>query len=182
MKRPAIFLDRDGVLNELLFRNGRLSAPWTLEEFQMFPGIGDAVRALQAAGYRVIVLTNQPDVAHGTLRRAVLDQMHDALRSAAPVHAIYDCPHTWDEACACKKPRPGMAHRAAQEHDLDFAHSYVVGDRPADVNLAYALGIPAVLVRSEATAWNAAPMERPPAQEVASLAEAVAWILAQAPQ
>lgn len=128
MKR-AVFLDRDGVINALVWRGGRWVAPRALDEFRLLPGAAEAIDRLKAAGFFVVIVTNQPDVAAGLLGWATLDAMHAHI-AADDIRA---CPHADGGSCRCRKPRPGMIHDAAQEHDINIAQSYMVGDSWRDI-------------------------------------------------
>lgn len=132
-KRRAVFLDRDGVLNRTEVRNGKPYAPRTLAEFRLLPGVARAVNSLKAAGYRVIVVTNQPDVGHGLISQATLDAMHARLRRAVAVDDILVCPHRQDAGCACRKPKPGLIRRAMARWQIAPAGSVIIGDRWNDV-------------------------------------------------
>ncbi len=136
----AVFLDRDGVLTVPVVRDGRTFAPRTLEEFALLPGVPEAVAALERAGFRRIVVTNQPDVADGTLPRVVLDEMHRRLREWLPLDDIRVCCHRDADGCACRKPKPGMLLEAARELSLDLPGSFMVGDRWRDVAAGRAAG------------------------------------------
>jgi D-glycero-D-manno-heptose 1,7-bisphosphate phosphatase len=140
MATRAVFLDRDGVINANVMRDGRPVAPTRLDEFRLLPGVEDAVRALKRAGFLVIVVTNQPDVRTGRTPRATVDAMHDVIRSRLEVDDIKACFHTDADGCSCRKPKPGMLLEAARERDIDLARSYVVGDRWSDVEAGRAAG------------------------------------------
>lgn len=175
-RQRGVFLDRDGVLVVPEFRDGRSYAPRRLEDFRLYPGAGEAVRALQAAGFVVVVVTNQPDVGAGLLDRAVLDEMHARLREEAPVDDIEVCCETRAQATERRKPGAGMLLDAARRWNLDLGASYAVGDRSSDVEAAVRAGCTPVFVDLGYTAE-----ERPTAQaaSVASLGAAVEWILAR---
>ena len=132
-KRHAVFLDRDGVINRSHVRNGKPYAPRTLAEFRLLPGVTGAVAELKAAGYLVIVVTNQPDVGHGLISPATLDAMHARLRRTVAVDDIYVCPHRQDERCSCRKPKPGLLRRAMARWGVEPAGSIMIGDRWNDV-------------------------------------------------
>ena len=131
--RRAVFLDRDGVINANIERDGRPVAPPTLAEFRILPGVEHAVRRLKERGYLVIVITNQPDVANGLTERSTVEAMHDVIRARLPVDDIRTCFHNDAAGCDCRKPKPGLILTAAAEHGIDLAQSYVVGDRWRDV-------------------------------------------------
>lgn len=133
MKRAAVFLDRDGVINRPLLIQGRPLPPATLAEFELLPGVPPALEMLKSRGYWLIVVTNQPDVARGSGCRTTIDRMHEVLRQRLPLDAILTCFHDDADGCECRKPRPGMLLRAAEDLDLDLARSFMVGDRWRDV-------------------------------------------------
>ncbi len=146
MGERAIFVDRDGVLVVPEFRNGRSFAPRTLETFHLYDGIAESARRLKNAGYKLIVVTNQPDVGHGRVAQSVVETMHDRLREAVPIDAIEVCYHTTADACDCRKPKPGMLLRAAERLALDCHRSVMVGDRWTDVAAGRAAGCATVFI------------------------------------
>jgi len=173
MSARAVFLDRDGVLNENLVRNNRPYAPRSLDEFRLLPGVEEAVRRLKAAGFLTIVVTNQPDVADGITPRAVVDAMHAELRRRVPLDDIKICFHNNADRCACRKPLPGLILEAAAERGIDLAASYLVGDRWRDIKAGQAAGCHSIFIdygfkQDEAIEPDAI---------VRSLPEAVAYIL-----
>ena len=139
MKR-AVFLDRDGVINKSLVRNGKPHSPVSLEELSILPGVPEAIRALHGAGFLVVLVTNQPDVATGLQRRDVVENMHCNLRDMLLLDDIKVCYHTDGHNCSCRKPKPGMLLAAAQELNIDLAHSFMVGDRWRDIDAGKAAG------------------------------------------
>jgi D-glycero-D-manno-heptose 1,7-bisphosphate phosphatase len=139
--RPAVFLDRDGVLNEAFVRDGKPIPPRTVREFRLLPGVVDACAELREAGYALVVVTNQPDIARGTQTRAEVDRMHAVLREQLPVDEICVCPHDDDSGCRCRKPRPGLLLDAAARLDLDLARSVCVGDRWRDIEAGRRAGV-----------------------------------------
>ena len=139
MKR-AVFLDRDGVLNRAVVREGRPYPPATLEEFELLPGVEHAVLTLRQAGFLIIVVTNQPDVATGVQRRVVVEAMHDKLRAKGIFDDIRVCYHTDEDECDCRKPKPGMLVDAARKWQIDLRRSFIVGDRWRDVAAGKAAG------------------------------------------
>ena len=146
MARRAVFLDRDGVLVETLVRDNRAFAPVSLEEFRLEKDAGLHVGRLAEAGLLSIVVTNQPEVARGLIAPAVLEEMHERLRKAAPVEDIFVCVHDAADGCGCRKPKPGMLHAAAEKWDIDLKRSFVVGDRWSDVEAGKAAGCYTVLI------------------------------------
>lgn len=127
----AAFLDRDGVLNRAVVRDGRPYAPRTVEDFEILPEAPDAVGRLKAAGYLVIVATNQKDVGAGLMSRDTLDAMHARLAQVLSIDDIRVC--TCIDECPCYKPNPGMLLEAARDWDIDLSASVMIGDRWRDV-------------------------------------------------
>jgi D-glycero-D-manno-heptose 1,7-bisphosphate phosphatase len=142
----AVFLDRDGVINANIERNGKPVAPTSLEQFQLLPGVEEAVARLKAAGYLVIVATNQPDVSTGLTPQSVVEAMHAEIRRRMPVDDIRVCYHVDKDQCTCRKPKPGLLLEAATAHGIDLATSYMVGDRWKDTEAGKAAGCLTVFV------------------------------------
>jgi D-glycero-D-manno-heptose 1,7-bisphosphate phosphatase len=142
----AVFLDRDGVLVIPEFRDGRSFAPTRLDDYAFYPDAPAALSRLRAAGFKLIVVTNQPDVGKGLIAEDVVSEMHDRLRRAMPVDAIKACLHTQSAGCACRKPKPGMLIEAARELQIDLTQSYMVGDRAIDVEAGEAAGCRTVFI------------------------------------
>lgn len=142
----AVFLDRDGVLTVPEFRDGRSFAPRRLEDFRLYDDAGEATARLKEAGFRLVVVTNQPDVGHGRIAPAVLDGMHRQMAAQLPLDAIEVCCHTREDACECRKPKPGMLRRAAERLGLDCAKSFMVGDRGSDVEAGRAVGATTIFI------------------------------------
>jgi D-glycero-D-manno-heptose 1,7-bisphosphate phosphatase len=174
MVRAAVFLDRDGVINANVVRDGKSVAPTKIDEFRLLPGVEDAVHRLKAAGYIVIVCTNQPDIGTGRTPRAALDAMHGLVRERLEVDDIKACFHTDKDGCDCRKPKPGMLLAAARERGLDLTASYMIGDRWRDVAAGRAAGCRTIFV--DYGYEQDGPNE--PDHVVASLPEAVDVVLA----
>lgn len=136
----AVFLDRDGVINRAVVRDGKPYPPDSLEELRILPGVPETLARLRAAGFINVIVTNQPDVAAGKQRREVVEGMHAFLLSRLPVNAVKVCYHADADDCACRKPRPGMLLEAARELGIDLAASFMVGDRWRDVGAGQAAG------------------------------------------
>lgn len=148
--RRAVFLDRDGVLNRSVIREGKPYPPARAAEFQLYP---DAVRGcerLKSVGFALIVVTNQPDVGRGTQQRALVEEMHRMLQLLIPaIDRIEVCYHGgegYGESCDCRKPKPGMLRHAAEEMRIDLGASYLIGDRWRDVDCARAAGCQSVFI------------------------------------
>lgn len=150
VSRRAVFLDRDGVLNRPVVRDGLPFPPAHLAEFQLYPDVAEGCQQLKNAGFLLIVVTNQPDVGRGTQNRESVEAIHAKLRADLPaLDGIEVCFHagaTHGEPCDCRKPKPGMLLRAAATYDIDLKRSFLVGDRWRDVDCAHAAGCRAVLI------------------------------------
>ena len=125
----AVFLDRDGVLVVPEFRDGRSFAPRRIADFRLYKEAAPCLERMKTAGFRLVVVTNQPDVGNGLVERAVIEEMHHRLATALPVDAIEVCYHAPTDNCDCRKPKPGMLRRAAGRLGLDCARSIMIGDR-----------------------------------------------------
>lgn len=132
MKR-AVFLDRDGVINRAYVRSGKPYPPGNLAELEILPGVKEALLALQAADFMLIVVTNQPDVARGTLRREVVEEINHHLAACLPIDEFRTCYHDTADRCECRKPLPGALLSAAKLHDINLGESFMVGDRWRDI-------------------------------------------------
>jgi D-glycero-D-manno-heptose 1,7-bisphosphate phosphatase len=175
--RPAVFLDRDGVLNRPVVREGLPFPPATPEEFELYPEVSEGCAQLKQAGLFLVVVTNQPDVGRGTQNRELVEAMHQELREAVPsLDAIEICFHagaSHGEPCDCRKPKPGMLLRAAANHAIDLRRSFFIGDRWRDVDCAHAAGCRAVFIDH---GYNE-PLRQQPEFTVATFREAVAVVL-----
>lgn len=141
-----MFLDRDGVINRSTVRKGKPYAPRRLSDFRLLPGVARAVIDLKAAGFVVIVVTNQPDVGHGLVSPDTLEAMHKRLRAKVAVDEIMVCPHRQDEGCACRKPKPGLIRQAMRQWGIEANGSYMVGDRWNDVVAGRSAGLYTVFI------------------------------------
>jgi D-glycero-D-manno-heptose 1,7-bisphosphate phosphatase len=144
--RPAVFLDRDGVINRAFVRNGAPYPPDSLAALEILPGVPEALNALRSRGYSLVVVTNQPDVARGTLSRGVVDGIHARLQGEFHFDAILTCFHDGADDCDCRKPKPGLLLRAARDFGIDLASSFMVGDRWRDVEAGQRAGSRTVFV------------------------------------
>lgn len=171
----AVFLDRDGVINRAQVRDGKPYPPATLAELDILPDVPAALAALKRAGFLLIVVTNQPDVARGTQRRETVDAMHARLTAALPIDAFRVCDHDDGDGCACRKPKPGMLLDAARDYGIAPERSFLVGDRWRDVEAGRRAGCSTVFVDR---GYDEPRPEHPDAT-VGSLQEAADWILSR---
>ena len=130
--QKAVFLDRDGVINRALVRDGKPYPPANLAALEILPGVGTAMQSLHNAGWLLIVVTNQPDVARGKTPRADVEAINQNLQQCLPIDEFHTCYHDSDDGCACRKPLPGALLAAAKKFDIDLTASYMVGDRWRD--------------------------------------------------
>lgn len=144
--RKAVFLDRDGVLNRAVVRNGKPHPPQTLAEFEILPGVAAAVETLRGLGYLTVVVTNQPDVARGSQSREIVEAMNAVLRETLKIDDVRVCYHTDTDDCDCRKPRPGMILAAAKDWNIDLGRSFLVGDRWRDMEAGHAAGCRTILI------------------------------------
>jgi D-sedoheptulose 7-phosphate isomerase len=172
--RPAIFLDRDGVLNRAVVRDGKPFPPPGLHDLEILPDAALALEELKSHGYPLYVITNQPDVARGNLTRAEVDAMNQRLASLLPVDDIFVCYHDDADHCACRKPKPGLIYEAQRKYNIDLTRSFLVGDRWRDIEAGHAAGCKTILI-------DYGYRERKPAlpaeATVRSLREAAGWII-----
>jgi D-glycero-D-manno-heptose 1,7-bisphosphate phosphatase len=145
MKR-AVFLDRDGVINRVVWHGGRLGSPWSPEEVEVLPRVAEAIEMLRSAGFLTIVVTNQPDVAVGLQRREVVEEINEQLRGLVHVDDIKVCYHRDQDGCACRKPKPGMLLEAARTWSVALDRSFMIGDRWRDIGAGRAAGCTTILV------------------------------------
>lgn len=145
--RPAIFLDRDGTLNEAVgFVNHE-------SRFRLFPYTVEAVRAIRDEGYLAVIVTNQSGIGRGLFDESVMHRIHENFRArlreaGGEIDGVYFCPHAPSSGCECRKPRPGMLLRAASELEIDLARSWIVGDSYTDLEAGWAAGARSALVRT----------------------------------
>lgn len=128
-----MFLDRDGVINRSLVRDGKPFAPVKLDDLEILPGVADALLRLREAGFLNVVVTNQPDIATGKQTSDTLKEMHDHLMATLALDSIRVCPHVDADNCACRKPKAGLLIDAARELGIELGASFMVGDRWRDV-------------------------------------------------
>lgn len=169
----AVFLDRDGVINRAIVQNRKPYPPSGLDELEILPDVPEALARLRAAGFRLIVVTNQPDVARGKQTRKAVETIHSVLRAQLPLEEFRVCYHDDADGCACRKPAPGMLLQAAEDANLDLGTSFLVGDRWRDIEAGRRAGCTTVLID-----YHYAETEQSrPHVRVSSLSEAVDWIL-----
>lgn len=172
--RRAVFLDRDGVINRSLVRDGKPYAPTGASDFELLPGVAEALSCFRQGGFLNIVVTNQPDVATGRQRREDLDVLHARLMIELPIDAFKVCCHVDADGCDCRKPKPGLLLESAREFDIDLGASYMVGDRWRDVAAGQQAGCKNCFFIDYGYAEK---RPEPPFTVVKSLANSVRYIL-----
>ena len=173
-RRQAVFLDRDGVLNEAVVRDGIPHPPATPAELQILPGTAEALLRLKNHEFLLLVVTNQPDVARGSQTREAVEEIGRRLRAELPLDDIFTCYHDDADGCDCRKPRPGLVTRAAQQYGIDLSRSFLAGDRWRDIDAGASAGCRTVWIDRGYT--ERSPSSAPD-MTVRSLPEAVDWIL-----
>jgi D-glycero-D-manno-heptose 1,7-bisphosphate phosphatase len=173
--RRAVFLDRDGVLSRAFVRDGKPYPPKSLDELEVLPQVPEALQALKAEGFDLIMVTNQPDVTRGSIKREVVDAINDRLRIDLLLDEVVTCFHDDGDNCDCRKPKPGMLLRMQKERNIDLSRSFIVGDRWRDIEAGIAAGCKTIFL-------DHGYSERNPAAQAdyvcKTLFQAVAWIKA----
>jgi D-glycero-D-manno-heptose 1,7-bisphosphate phosphatase len=160
--RPCVFLDRDGVVNEVRMAGGVAGGPRDVGELRIPAGASAQLDRLRVAGFLLIVVSNQPDVARGGVPREAVERINARLKDALGLDAVYWCPHDNDDGCTCRKPLPGMLLDAAAAWGIDLSRSCLIGDRWVDLVAAAAAGVAGILLESPHS-WAATSRGAPPA-------------------
>lgn len=172
--KRAVFLDRDGVLNEAVVRDGKPYPPATADEMRIAADAATALARLKGLRLELIVVTNQPDVGRGTQAVNVVEEIHRRLASALPVDEFISCFHADNDRCACRKPKPGMILEAASRRGIDLRRSFLIGDRWRDIDAGRAAGCRTVWIDR---GYRERGPATPPDATVRSLEDAAAWIV-----
>lgn len=139
MSHKVVFLDRDGVLNALVERDGKMVSPRLLKDFRILDGVSDAIEILRQQNYELVVATNQPDISRGLMLQTELDKMTQAVL-ALGVHQVLICPHSDEDACLCRKPKPGLLTQYLESLDSEPTELWMIGDREVDVEAGSKIG------------------------------------------
>ncbi len=172
----AVFLDRDGVLNRAIVKNGKPFPPATLAELKLPEDAADALAELRAEGFLLLGITNQPDVARGTQSRGVVEAINRELLSALPLTDILVCYHDDHDSCSCRKPQPGLLLKAAARYRIELSASFMIGDRWRDVEAGHQAGCATVLLDH---GYREKTSKYPPDCTALSLKQATAWIVSR---
>jgi D-glycero-D-manno-heptose 1,7-bisphosphate phosphatase len=144
-KQRAVFLDRDGVINRAIVRDGKPFSPANVRELELLPDVEKACELLKERGFHLVVVTNQPEVGRGTIDRKSVEQINERISESLPIdrfEVCYDC----DDSSEFRKPNPGMLKHAARALDVDLDQSFMVGDRWRDVDCGHAAGCRTIFV------------------------------------
>ncbi len=171
----AVFLDRDGVINQSIVRGGKPYPPADIEETIIMPDAESSLARLREAGFLLPVVTNQPDVRRENASKAKVEEIHQFLAANLPLSGFFVCYHDDQDGCNCRKPLPGLLFQAAAEYDIELNRSYLVGDRWKDIEAGTAAGCRTVLIDRQYDERQSCE----PDVSVSSLAEAVDWILSE---
>jgi len=144
----AIFIDRDGVLNSLVWRDNQLKSPKGLNELFINKELKLSLSVLKSMGYLLVVVTNQPCIARKEFSLNDVDSIHKEIKKYLPIEYFYVCPHTDQDNCICRKPKPGLINQAAHDLSIDISNSFLVGDRMKDIHAANSAGSKSILIGS----------------------------------
>lgn len=171
----AVFLDRDGVLNEALVRNGKPFSPMTVEEVIIPSDVPDALFRLKQKGFCLIMVTNQPNIARGSQSREAVYAINRYLVETLQLHAAEICEHDDADKCDCRKPQAGMLLRAAKRDHIALAESFMIGDRWRDIEAGRRAGCRTILIGN----GYAERLQSTPDTIAATLGDAADWIVAR---
>lgn len=142
----AVFLDRDGVINEAEVREGKPFPPASLKTLKILPNVKEALEQLKKNGWILIVITNQPDVARGTIKKDTVEEIHTFLNASFPIDEILSCYHDSNEQCSCRKPKPGFLIDSKEKYNLNLRDCFMVGDRWRDIEAGLAVGCKTIFI------------------------------------
>jgi D-glycero-D-manno-heptose 1,7-bisphosphate phosphatase len=145
-KQKAVFFDRDGVLNQLVQRDGSYYSPQNIEDFHIVNEAKKVVQLVHKMGFLAIVVSNQPDISRGKLKQSELDKMTDMLYEKLSIDDVIYCTHDDDNDTGCRKPAPGLFFTAQKKYNIDFNKSFMIGDTWKDVEAAKNAGISMILL------------------------------------
>ena len=145
-KNRAVLLDRDGVLNKAIIRDGKPYPPASLNEVVILPGARFALPILKREGFFLVGITNQPDVARGKQNREVVESINNYLLDQLPILEIFVCYHDNKDNCDCRKPKSGLIHKAAKKYEINLTQSYMIGDRWKDIEAGKRAGCKTIFI------------------------------------
>jgi D-glycero-D-manno-heptose 1,7-bisphosphate phosphatase len=174
MPQRVVFLDRDGVLNRAFPEGGTTRPPMNVDELELLPGVPEALARLRDAGFALVVVTNQPDVARGKQTRAAVETINAKMTAELPLLEVFACFHDTADKCHCRKPKPGLLLDAAAKWNLDVPTAFLIGDRWSDIVAAHAAGCRGVLIDTPFSNTERCN----PDHRATDITGAVDWILA----
>lgn len=175
----AVFLDRDGVINEPVIRNGKPYPPADVHHVKLVAGAAESLQRLKEYGFLLVVVTNQPDVRRGATEKQSVDEIHAQLAAQLPIDDFFVCFHDDEDRCACRKPAPGLLMEAAEKYGISIEGSFLIGDRWRDIDAGAAAGCRTVLIDY---GYQEQKSIQPPNFIALSLTSAVNWIVNQEDQ
>lgn len=147
MRNKAVFLDRDGVINEVIFRGSdKPIAPWSLEEFKVIKGLNKPLTKIVELGYFLFVISNQPDISKGLVDIPTVESMNSIILDKLPITKIIYCPHEDYHNCSCRKPKPGMLITLSEEYNINLLSSFLIGDNWKDIEAGKTAGCKTILL------------------------------------
>ncbi len=155
-KHKALFLDRDGIINEIVFREKKHVSPRTFKEFKLKKGIERFLQKAKKAGFLRIIVTNQPDIARKLMKAKELEKMHNLIKRELLIDEIFYCPHDDADNCPCRKPNPGMLMDAAKKWQINLGKSFIVGDSWKDMGAGENAGCKTILWQTDYNQKNQA--------------------------
>ena len=169
----AVFLDRDGVINQALVLDGKPYSPKTIKEFKLLDGVIESINLLRNFGFEIVVVTNQPEVSRGNIDLIFVEEIHNQIQKFTQINNYYICPHDDEDQCECRKPKSGLLVKAAKELNLDLTKCFLVGDRWKDIQAGQEVGCQCFFINYK----YAESLPSQPFSEVQSLFEATKIIL-----
>jgi D-glycero-D-manno-heptose 1,7-bisphosphate phosphatase len=147
-KNKAIFLDRDGVINHVLYHEGvnKPSSPWKFEEFQLYNGVEKPLEELRKMGFLLLIISNQPDISKGKIEEGMTEKVNKIIFEKLPIQDILICPHEDRHNCNCRKPKPGMIIELSKKWNVDIGKSFLIGDRWKDIEAGENAGCTSILL------------------------------------
>ena len=138
--KKAVFLDRDGVINKAFIKNGLPESPNSLSELEILPRVKESILRLKKLNFICLVVTNQPDVQRGKIKKNTIIKMNNFLKKKIELDDIFVCYHDDQDNCNCRKPKPGLLLQARKKWNVDFKKSFIVGDRWRDIQAGKKVG------------------------------------------
>ncbi len=144
----AVFLDRDGVINHVVNHKeiNKPSSPWQIAEFKLIDGIKNPLDELKKMGFFLFVISNQPDIARGRIKKGTTEKINKIILEKFPIKEIIVCPHDDSDNCNCRKPKPGMITKLSKKWNVDLKKSYLIGDSWKDTEAAENAGIKSIII------------------------------------